>query len=454
MSANGYWLRHSKSLNMKKSKYQHSEKLGDNLYVHHSALTDVFLLMNEARHQHYEKLDPTKLETEDKDLFHRLVTARFLVPDDLDETAMVIDTRNKMIHNREVYNPVVNTSLDCNLNCWYCYENRVKGSRLSPEAIETIKKNIALHYNRHSFKCLKISFFGGEPFMDYPGMKALLDFAKDFCNERGLEIIADFTTNATLITPEIVEYLRQFRCHFQITLDGDKETHNKIKVSREIRDTYGRTLDALRLINDKIPARMVAVRINFDNTTLHHINSIINDLSFLERRPTFIILKKVWQVEKDTIDHDLLIDAIQKFLDHDFLVDYYVMPKGCVCFAEREHQALFNYDGKVFKCSTITKFDETNQLGTTDPETGDIHWDEKKIGDWYREMQPEHCKECHWFPICLGSCNRQLMAHQGGEICTFDAINLTQAEFMMYLLKYHDLKRRLYENNKINETGI
>ena len=38
------------------------------------------------------------------------------------------------------------------------------------------------------------------------------------------------------------------------------------------------------------------------------------------------------------------------------------------------------------------------------------------------------------------------MAIKDKNICTFDAINLTQKEFLMYLFKFNVLKSQLYEN--------
>ncbi len=57
--------------------------------------------------------------------------------------------------------------------------------------------------------------------------------------------------------------------------------------------------------------------------------------------------------------------------------------------------------------------------------------------EWYEDMQPDYCKECKWYPACMGICNRQLMAHKGERICNFDAMNLTQREYLMYLFKYN-----------------
>lgn len=350
-----------------------------------------------------------------------------------------------MVNSDRLYNVVVNTTLDCNLSCWYCYEKRIVGSKLSSGVIEAIKKNIYLHYETTKFKTLKLSFFGGEPFLYFDGIKQLLDYSNVFCSERSIELIADFTTNSTLITSEQINYLKQFRCHFQITLDGGHSSHNKIKVDKITgMDTYAKTIKTLKEINEKIGKRWVAVRVNFDNRTLRDIEEIIDDIDFLDRRKTYVIIKKVWQLKTEKVNTEALKNAIQTFLERKFLVDYYFMPKGCVCFAERKNQVLFNYDGKIFKCTTISKFNDENALGKLDMISGKIHWNEEKMKSWYSDMQPSYCKTCKWFPACLGICNRQLLVNKD-KICTFDACNLTQKEYLMYLFKYNILKNELYK---------
>ena len=166
----------------------------------------------------------------------------------------------------------------------------------------------------------------------------------------------DFTTNATLITGKMVDYLSKYRCCFQITLDGHEKAHNAIKKSNsQNMNSYRRTLDSLRMLNERVPDLWLAVRINFDNQTLKDIDKIIADISFLDRRKCYIIVKKIWQVDRKDIEKEELLEVIQKLLDNDFLPDYYVMPKGGVCFAERDNQVLFNYDGNIFKCSSSSK---------------------------------------------------------------------------------------------------
>lgn len=438
----------------KKSKYCFSEEIQEQIHLHYSSASNEFLLLNSVKHAAVVNNSPEELEKKDVDLFHILVEKKFLVPAELDETGKITQARKNAILNKEWYHVVVNTTLDCNLNCWYCYENKIKGSKLTESVIKQICRNIEAHYAASPYKMLKVSFFGGEPFMDRKGMRAIIEFAHTFCESKKIELILDFTTNATLITEEIVDYLSAFTCYFQITLDGAESTHNEIKKPNDSKiNSYRKTIAALRLIDSKIENRLIALRINFDNKVLNEIDTIISDISFLDRERCYVIVKKVWQVDRDGVNKEQLLQVIQKLLDNDFLPDYYVMPKGGVCFAERENQVLFNYDGNVFKCTTITSFDKENTLGDFDPESGLVTWKKDVMDEWLGDMQQPECLSCKWYGACYGPCNRQLMAHKGQFICTFDAMNLSQKEYLMYLFKYNLLYNKVHHKPLFTNTS-
>ncbi|MDO4704243.1 SPASM domain-containing protein [Tannerella sp.] len=161
-----------------------------------------------------------------------------------------------------------------------------------------------------------------------------------------------------------------------------------------------------------------------------------------------MILKKVWQVSTEKIDKQLLYSAIQKFFNEKFLLDYYIMPKGYICFAERKRQTLFNYDGKIFKCSTISSFNDQASLGKLNLETGQVNWDLNKQSYWFKDLAQKQCEECKWFPACLGPCNKQLLAHKGNFICTFDAMNMDTKDYLVYSFKFHLLKNELSQKEE------
>lgn len=432
---------------MRKNYYLIEEAIGNGIYLCYSVFNNQFLLLNEDKYNLFRTGSFANMEKDMPSFYEQLKNSLFIVPNEFKESEIIKNVKREKIYDSAMYQVMVNTTLDCNLNCWYCYEDLIPKSKLKKEVINAIEKHIELQYSRSRFNILKMSFFGGEPFVNFEGIKKLLDFAKLFCAERDIELVADFTTNATLITQEHIEFLKNFRCHFQITLDGNRKMHNSIKKDKEqiLKDTYQKTLDVLYDINSQISNRWVAVRVNFNNNTLKHIDEIISDIDFLDRKTTYVILKKVWQVSKEKVDKELLHKTIQKFMDMEFLLDYYIMPKGSVCFAERYNHVLFNFDGKVFKCSTI-KFEDSEVLGSLNYSTGRLNWNLNKMASWYEDITPQECIKCKWFPVCLGPCNKQIIANKGKHICTFDAMNMTTKEFLLYSFKYHLLKQKLTSN--------
>lgn len=102
----------------------------------------------------------------------------------------------------------------------------------------------------------------------------------------------------------------------------------------------------------------------------------------------------------------------------------------------------------MFKCSTLCSFDDKNALGNLDPDTKLINWDKDKITNWFSDVLPDKCVKCKWLGACLGPCNRQIIAHGNEEICTFDAMNLDDKEYLLYLFKYNILYSQLFSNSE------
>lgn len=429
----------------KKSKYVVVEEVQDKIFLYYSSLSNEFMLLNSTKSSTIQNNSADEIESKDPELFNILLDKKFILEEDFNETGTITRKRRESIESKDWYQIVVNTTLDCNLNCWYCYENKVKGSRLTREAIEAICSNILAQFSHSPYKALKLSFFGGEPFMYWKGMREIIEFADSFCKDNNVTLILDFTTNATLMNERIIDYLSKYQCHFQITLDGSEVTHNLVKKPLSGNsNSYRKTLSALKLITEKINKHLIALRINFDNRALNEIDSIINDISFLNRKRSYVIVKKVWQIDTEDVDKGSLLQVLQKLFDNRFLPDYYIMPKGDVCFAERENQVLFNYDGNIFKCTTICSFDKDNSLGELNTDTGLVRWNEPILSEWLGDMQQQQCLECKWYGACFGPCNRQLMANRDTFICTFDSMNLDTKEYLMYLFKYNLLMNELY----------
>lgn len=415
---------------MRKTYYQDSEEIYDNVFMHINYMNNAIILLDKIGHEFLENPNDS-VDAVSHGMAETLIKLGFLIDDDYNEKEIVQLRRSNELFNSTMYQLIINPTLDCNLSCWYCYEKKYKSSKISHDIIEGIKKHLIWKLQNEPFTTLKLSFFGGEPFYNYPAIKELLEFSKKVCNEHKKNLYLDFTTNGTLLTKDIVNFLSRFSCQFQITIDGDKAKHNRIKfMEGRQTDTFSLSFDNMKMIQSTIPHALLFLRINFDANTLRGFNEILQRIKELDNKKTIVILKRVWQVNDKKINDEEVNSTIEKLNDAGFRVDYYT--QGKLCFAERRNEAVINYDGNVFKCTTISDFNDKSAYGKLNIDTGQIIWNESKLAQDNATQTPDKCLKCPQYPACYGPCPLQIRAGNTG--CYMDTLNLTRKEYFKYLL--------------------
>ncbi len=421
---------------MRKIYYQDSCEIQDGVFLHINYFNGAIVILDHEGHEFYENIPNSSVE-QYQDLWDSLKRMDFIVEDDYNEKDIVQFRRSTELYDKSLYHLIVNPTLDCNLSCWYCYERRYKGSKISKEVSDGIIKHIIWKCNNEPFSTLKLSFFGGEPFYNYPAIKDIIERAKNVCIKRGISLYLDFTTNGTLLDAKNIDFLSDLSCQFQITIDGNKEQHNKVKHTKDrSKDLFTLTFQNMKLIQEKIPSSMLFLRINFDENTLESFDEILARIKELDRRRTVIIVKRVWQVNHENINNEIVNSTIEKLNGEGFSVDYYT--QGKLCFGERYNEAVINYDGQVFKCTTISDFNQTNAYGKLDTQTGQIIWNESKLAYDYSTKSPDECLSCRRFPSCYGPCPNQIKV--GHTECYLKSLNISKQEYFRYLVT-NKLKR-------------
>ena len=115
----------------------------------------------------------------------------------------------------------------CNLDCVYCYGgageygNRTQMSEAT--AFRSVDWLIAQSGDR---KEIKVAFFGGEPLLNFPLMKAVAGYGKRKADQTGKKLKFTVVTNGTLLDDEKIDFLCALEMTAQISLDGSKEIHD------------------------------------------------------------------------------------------------------------------------------------------------------------------------------------------------------------------------------------
>lgn len=102
---------------------------------------------------------------------------------------------------------------------------------MKAEVIERIKKHILHMVEMEKIPVFHLSWFGGEPLLYFKEVVYSISlYTKHLCKENGISFYNSITTNASKITPEMVDQMNEISLSiFQITIDGDKERHDKIR---------------------------------------------------------------------------------------------------------------------------------------------------------------------------------------------------------------------------------
>ncbi|MCL1867594.1 MAG: radical SAM protein [Paludibacter sp.] len=392
------------------NKYLYCKEKDEKIFIVHILKNTIFTLDKKD----YDLLRPETLhvlETEKPDLFKKMISTGILVPADI-EQKKIFEIKNKVeIFDNRVYRLTINPTLECNFRCWYCYEKHPKG-RMSDNMLDCVVKHIQNKIENEKIAMLHLDFFGGEPFLYYNEiMRPLLQKAKELSINNNVDFFAGATTNGFLITDEQIKEFNDVKLkNFQITLDGNRNQHNKIRFSVGKKGSFDKIIENINKLC-KIPSIDILLRINYTEDTLKNIEESVVELSPKAREVVTVKFQQVWQdVYKNQISAE---DCEQQFINLGFKVEQSEFNcKGYVCYADKLQQAVINYDGKVYKCTArdfATYPADGNLL-----ENGNIKWNNELFIKRFCKatFDNKYCNACNFLPICYGPCSQKIMELQ------------------------------------------
>ncbi|URZ17657.1 radical SAM protein [Clostridium felsineum] len=182
----------------------------------------------------------------------------------------------------------------CNLRCRYCIYNesyehkRNFGNKDMP--IEIAEKAID-YANLHSGKekGVGITFYGGEPLMNFKLLKHSIEYSRKVINDKKLTF--SLTSNLTLMTSEIATYLASIEnLTILCSIDGPEEIHDSYRKDVNGNGTFKRAIRGLKYLIEAFGDRAnKSVSINMVFTPpysiekVNKIEAFINSLDWLPK---------------------------------------------------------------------------------------------------------------------------------------------------------------------------
>jgi uncharacterized protein len=354
-----------------------------------------------------------------------LADHQFLVDTSTDEVAKVKAISKKVDENTDSFMLTINPTMNCNFKCWYCYETHVKDSKLSIDTIERIKRFIAHTTSNADLKAFSLSFFGGEPLLYFKKVVVpVVDYFEEKVIEKNLSSHVSFTTNGYLINQEFVDYFlsKKLICSVQITLDGYKEEHDKVRYVNSTKGSYEEIIRNIRLmIQNKF---FVRLRINYTNKNIGNGQKIADEFADLpkEIRENYLLFDyhRVWQDHKLDNTSELLDENLNAVRERGLSASGGYAPNNVLdsCYADKRNSAVINYNGDIFKC-TARDFLSANRAGYLN-ESGELIWENNYLD---RRMEAKFnnrpCQTCRIMPLCNGGCSQHAMEKLGEDYCVY-----------------------------------
>ena len=243
-----------------------------------------------------------------------------------------------------------------------------------------------------------------------------------FANECALgynkKIAIDITSNGYLLDKsKILELKKLGLSSCQITLDGNKEHHNKIRFVDKGGDSYDIIIN--NVINAVRCGIKIVLRINYTKDNLYDLDLILEDLGVLTKRERSLItlsMNKVWQENCSQLN-----DIVEKFENKaaDFGL---IIPDALLldhvhnaCYADKTNEAVVNFDGNIYKCNA-RDFTIKRSEGRLNSD-GQIIWNTLHKSRERQRFINFPCKTCSIFPVCGGGCSQVALENAGRDYC-------------------------------------
>jgi uncharacterized protein len=361
------------------------------------------------------------------------------------------------------------TTLQCNFACDYCIQGdhgdyNKHAAKMSLETAARVAGWCEERLDGVGPSTFVLTFFGGEPLLNLPVVYFLAERLWEACQARGVRMIINVITNGLLLTPEVVDRLHPFGLNgVKITLDGDRDTHNRMRPLRGGQGTFDRIIANIRKVSHKC---RISIGGNFDESSIDSYPALLDFLreqEFSDRlakvnfkpvirgtqtpapppapgsKSKFIPLTPVSQAAKplngtcmtmagggtSVCDTCHFVDEKMAFLREETMKRGFPTIDGVhmgPCEIHRKHAHTIAPDGSLYACPGFAS-DAPTSIGHIDaaPDAA-----KPAVARRFEQLAAwKACNDCAFIPVCAGGCT--VAAH--AELGDIDAPNCHKTAF-------------------------
>ena len=331
------------------------------------------------------------------------------------------------------------TTMDCNLGCYYCYEERSK-DQLKLEDVEAVVNLVRERVRRSGKRSIHVDWYGGEPLMNLAFIEAASLALQSFCQRNQIHYAASVISNGTCWPESVGPFIERHRIRqVQISFDGLRKSHDR---RRRFRTGYKPEKDAssfdsaVVLVDQLLNYTHVDVRLNIDRDNQDDVVPFIDfarergwfnrsfpavlqpaRLSSYSEHSSFMRKAELTLEEYDRIRAIVREHAAGETpVEESETPDGFPFPKTSVCAALANDSIVVGADGRHYHCG-LQAAEPNRAVGTIHPPPkrqlpvlNSFAGPTKSDEGWWRDFDPTTlptCSRCSFLPICWGGCPKK-----------------------------------------------
>lgn len=421
---------------MKKSFYNFQFPLESGKCILYNTRTGAMAELDEEHTREYDECPLEDLQKKMPEFVNALQENGYVIADDVSEIDIIRYQSLQYRFGLRSYNVTIAPTLGCNFACIYCYEKE----RQTKHQMDIATKEATFEYLKQRILpkgALNLTWYGGEPLLARDTVLGLSSKLLRECTEKNTIYSFGMITNGYLLTKETAKKLIEAGIlRFQITLDGDEQTHNSRRSLTGGGRSYQKIWDNLIGLKEFRKEIKVLLRVNVDKA---NYQAVVNLREKVEKQALsdFIIVypgkvvaeEKCYQKEVCFDNQEFAALEQQYFCDNQYLLpSIYPVPRHNFCMADNDRSIVIDPDGNLYKCMM---------------ELGDIRYVVGNVTDQNMKYSPhqfhyllhdnskEDCLACKYYPICLGGCPHARL--EGNKDCS--SMRYALEKYMEYFPK-------------------
>lgn len=381
---------------------------------------------------------------------------------------------------------VFEVTTGCNFKCKYCCYGELYETFASREAgnldfntakilLDFISRESYSKHNHQINTPLVLSFYGGEPLLNFPIIERIVDYAKSL-KFVGRFLRFSLTTNASLLKKHI-DFFFENNFSLLISLDGDRQ-NNAYRVFANGSQAYDDVIENLEFVRNKYPDYFETIRFNAVFTNLSDTESVLNffankfgktptisPLHFNDSDKEIVglneMLKSISMLDPDGLEkfpdaflemplHKKIVQMLMYMTDSLYYNEQsFIRAQGsrntfpthsCIPFTKR---MFVTHNGKIVACEKVNR---DKPLGCIS--NGKIQIDYNYIASYFNTLvytYENQCKVCAMEAICNHCAFSSTSLKNCPDFKNYNSLQIIFSEIFSYLEQNPKVLKSIYD---------